>query len=50
MLTDLLNETIREQTRPGGTGQDRETAKLLLRHPTVDLRLRDEKGMQRLRV
>jgi hypothetical protein len=27
---------IREQTRQAGTGRDRETAKLLLRHTRVD--------------
>jgi hypothetical protein len=36
--------------RQGGTGRERETAKLPLRHTTADSRLRDRKGLQRLRA
>jgi hypothetical protein len=46
----FAHETIREQTRQGGTGPDRETRKLLLRHTTADSRLRDEKALERLRA
>jgi hypothetical protein len=47
---EVAHETIHEQTRQAGTGRDRETAKLLLRHTTADLRLRDEKTLKRLRA
>jgi hypothetical protein len=50
MLTDLLTKPIREQPRQAGTGRDRETAKLLLRHTPADSRLCGEKGMERLRA
>jgi len=40
----FAHESIREQTRPAGTGRDRDTAKRLLRHTTADLRLRGEKA------
>jgi hypothetical protein len=33
-----------------GTGQARETAKLLLRHTAADLELRGEKALDRLRA
>src|SRR4029453_15844154 len=46
----LAHETIREQAGQGGTGRDREAAKLLLRHTTADPRLRGRKGSQRLRA
>jgi hypothetical protein len=46
----LAHERIHEQTRQGSTGRDKETAKLLLRHTTVDPRLREEKALQRLRA
>jgi hypothetical protein len=46
----VAHETIHEQTRQAGTGRDRETAKLLLRHTTVDSRLRGEKDQRRLRA
>ena len=41
---------LREQRRRDGTGRDRVAAKLLLRRTTVDVRLRDEKGLERLRA
>jgi hypothetical protein len=46
----LAHKSIREPARQAGTGRDGETAKLLLKRTTVDLRLRDEKGLQRLRA
>jgi hypothetical protein len=39
---------LREQR--DGTVRDRVAAKLLLRRTTVDVRLRDEKGLERLRA
>jgi hypothetical protein len=47
---ELANETLRDLARPAGTGQVRKTAKLLLRHTTVDSRLRGAKGLERLRA
>jgi hypothetical protein len=47
---ELANKTGREQMKQAGTGRDRELAKLLLRRTTVDLRLRGEKGLERLRA
>ena len=47
---ELANETVQDLTRQGSTGREREKEKLLLRHTTVDLRLRDENGPQRLRA
>jgi len=47
---EFAHKTIHEQTRQAGTGRDRETAKLLLRHTTADVRLRDEKTLKRLRA
>jgi hypothetical protein len=46
----LAHESIREQTRQGGTRRDRETAMLLVRHMTADLPLRSEKALERLRA
>jgi hypothetical protein len=46
----LAHEMLREQRRRDGTGRDRVAAKLLLRRTTVDVRLRDEKGLERLRA
>jgi hypothetical protein len=37
---ELAHGTIREPVSQGGTGRDIETTELLLRHTTVDLRLR----------
>jgi hypothetical protein len=36
--------------KQGATGWERGTAKLLLRYTTTDLRLRDEKALERLRA
>ena len=44
----LAHEMLREQR--DGTVRDRVAAKLLLRRTTVDVRLRDEKGLERLRA
>jgi hypothetical protein len=46
----LAHETIREQTRQAGTGQDRETAKPLVKHTPVDPRLVSETAVERLRA
>jgi hypothetical protein len=41
---------LREQRRQDGTGRDTAAALLLLRRTTVDIRVRDEKGLERLRA
>jgi hypothetical protein len=44
------HKTIRQPARQGSTRWNGETAMLLLRHTAVDGRLRDEKGLDRLRA
>jgi hypothetical protein len=46
----LAHEMLREQRRRDGTGRDRMAAKPLLRRTTVDVWLRDEKCLERLRA
>jgi hypothetical protein len=46
----VAHESIREQTKQGGTGRAREAAKLPLRDTTADLRLHGKKGLERLRA
>jgi hypothetical protein len=46
----LAHEIIRDQLRQAGTGRDRETAKLLLKHTGMDWRLRGKKAVERLRA
>jgi hypothetical protein len=41
---------LREQRRRDGMGRDTVAALVLLRRTTVDIRLRDEKGPERLRA
>jgi hypothetical protein len=41
---------LREQWRGDGTGRDTVAALLLLRRTTVDVRLHDEKSLERLRA
>jgi hypothetical protein len=53
MLTDLLTRLAasrRDRPLRDGAGRDGETAKLLLRHTTVDMRQRGEKTLERLRA
>ena len=50
MLTNLLTRRSGERTTQDSTGQDGETAKVLLRHTSADSRLRDRKGTERLRA
>jgi hypothetical protein len=45
----LAHEIIRELMIRAGRERDEEPAKLLLRHTTVDVRLRGEKALERLR-
>jgi hypothetical protein len=47
---ELANGIVHEPARQGSTGRDKETEKLLLRHTTGDLRLRGERGSERLRA
>jgi hypothetical protein len=46
----VAHETIRQPARQGSMGWYGETATLLLKHTKVDVRLRDEKAMERLRA
>ena len=46
----VAHKTIRQPAGRGGTRWYREAAMLLLRQTKVDVRLRDEKGLQRLRA
>jgi hypothetical protein len=47
---ELANETVREPARQGSTARYMKTEKPLLSRTTVDLRLRDEKALERLRA
>jgi hypothetical protein len=47
---ELANEIVRDLARQGSIGWGREMEELLLRHITMDLPLRDEKGLERLRA
>jgi hypothetical protein len=50
MLTKFAHETIREQVRQDRTRWHVRQAKLLVRPTTGDVRLRSEKGLERLRA
>jgi hypothetical protein len=50
IVLTLAHEGNREQTRQGSTSRGRETTKHLLRRTTVNLRLRGDKDLQRLRA
>jgi hypothetical protein len=47
---EIVNATMREPAGQEGTWRDRRTVEHLLRHTTVDLWLRGEKGLERLRA
>jgi hypothetical protein len=50
MLTELLTGPSANGRDRGVRGRHKKAAGLLLRHTTVDLRLRGEKGLERLRA
>jgi len=46
----IAHETVRKLARRGSKRRETKTTKRLITHATEDLRLRDEKGLERLRA
>ena len=46
----VAQETVRELARQGSTGRETKTTKRLVRRATEEVRLRHEKGLERLRA